>query len=76
MYMYIILSPLLTGAYAKGLLAQGVEMLPQGYTPTSYGTMTGEHKEEEPVSMETTTEGGVRLDKSNIILLGPTGCGE
>ncbi len=38
--------------------------------------MTGEHKEEEPVSMETTTEGGVRLDKSNIILLGPTGCGE
>ncbi len=51
-------------------------MLPQGYTPTSYGTMIGENKEEESVSMETTTDSGVRLDKSNIILLGPTGCGK
>ncbi|XP_064391315.1 ATP-dependent Clp protease ATP-binding subunit ClpX-like [Halichondria panicea] len=68
--------PVGTSAYAKGLLAQGVDMLPQGYTPTSYGTMIGENKEEESVSMETTTDSGVRLDKSNIILLGPTGCGK
>lgn len=60
-------------------------MLPQGYTPTSQGTMTGGHKKEEEVEEEeeeevavpaSTASNGVRLDKSNIILLGPTGCGE
>lgn len=56
-------------------------MLPQGYTPTSQGTGTGKHATEEEDDSEedipsSTASDEVRLDKSNIILLGPTGCGE
>ena len=66
------LSWLCSGAYAKGLLAQGIQVLPQGYTQTSPGTVTGEQEEQKSGSGQSE---GLKLEKSNIILLGPTGCG-
>ena len=50
-------------------------MLPQGFVQTSQGTQTNQWDEAiNPVPPSSLSE-RVKLDKSNIILLGPTGCG-
>ena len=58
-------------AYTKNLLAQGVQMFPpQGFLHAKTGT------EGEEVPSPPQREDSLPLDKSNILLLGPTGCGE
>ena len=66
-------------AYARGLLSQGIQMLPQGRRPqllgggAGVGVATPLPASSAPAEM---SDDHIRLDKSNIILLGPTGCGE
>ena len=50
-------------------------MLPQGFVQTSHGTQTNQRDEAiNPLPPSSLSE-RIKLDKSNIILLGPTGCG-
>ena len=60
-YNYIPFHFLILTAYARSLVSQGVQF----YTHT---TLEGGEKTT-PISHR------IRLDKSNILLLGPTGCG-
>ena len=71
--------------YGKNLVSQGVQFLPRGLVPQSRGTKLegkggatsrAQESRTQQQEVETETAEEIKLDKSNIILLGPTGCGE
>lgn len=75
--------------YGKNLLSHGIQFIPKGLIGTPSQSRAPEAQSRAPETQsrapeaqsgapeaQDSTEHHVRLDKSNIILLGPTGCGE
>ena len=61
--------------YSKELLAAGIQSFPHGLQHTTHGTHTGHLHDSSVKPSSTTQTRGIKLEKSNILLLGPTGCG-
>ena len=59
-----------------------IQQLPPGFQPTTHGTHIGTHPDGESQPSNSTSSSlkargsRIKLDKSNILLLGPTGCGK
>ena len=67
-----------SAGYSKdNLLSAGIPHFPHSFQPTTHGTQMGggESAPSSKTSAKTKTS-GMKLEKSNILLLGPTGCGE
>lgn len=72
--------PIGTPGYDRNLITSRLQLLPRGLVHTSNATQskpTSAHVHAtEPPLEEDEVEDGIKLDKSNIILMGPTGCGK
>ncbi len=82
--LLLLLLLLLSAGYGKNLLSQGIQFLPLGLVqpPHSHGSkmegrggVAGRAQDSTAQQQEAVAE-RIKLDKSNIILLGPTGCGK